>query len=354
MSDLQGRIWYELAAFYNRNGEEEAKAKAYAYALRFDPNLPPLPEKEDYFWLLKVEKFCMIAIATLVWVLALYLVLLAPPLNPEFFWLILPEEHLPRLFPHSAGGEKDDDAMPVAVVSAPPTLSQYKPAFINIQLNKEYTILSNALYRFLLDQGQLPGTLEELVTRDYLEEIPAEPKSKSNRVANTYTTIGGWVYSPTDTGIHAEQVEKSLYPNVLPNPHHWFAPLTLEINKLRATITLRKGGVPIKIWPVSTGAPDTPTPEGNFYIIAKNELEADQRPTFGTRWMKLGQYYPNSISSKGSTDTLASRGIGIHGTGDPKTVGSSITHGCIRMLNQDVEELYQLIPNGTPVNVVFQ
>jgi lipoprotein-anchoring transpeptidase ErfK/SrfK len=43
----------------------------------------------------------------------------------------------------------------------------------------------------------------------------------------------------------------------------------------------------------------------------------------------------------------------IHGTDAPWTVGQEVSHGCIRMLNQDVADLYQRVPIGTRVVVMW-
>ena len=44
-------------------------------------------------------------------------------------------------------------------------------------------------------------------------------------------------------------------------------------------------------------------------------------------------------------------GIGIHGTADDASIGTKATHGCIRMHVPDVEELFEVVPLGTPVYV---
>jgi lipoprotein-anchoring transpeptidase ErfK/SrfK len=43
----------------------------------------------------------------------------------------------------------------------------------------------------------------------------------------------------------------------------------------------------------------------------------------------------------------------IHGTDAPWTVGQEVSHGCIRMFNQDVADLYQRVPIGAPVVVMW-
>ena len=45
-------------------------------------------------------------------------------------------------------------------------------------------------------------------------------------------------------------------------------------------------------------------------------------------------------------------GYGIHGTTEPETIGQQVTAGCIRMRNEDVEELYSIVQLETRVVVV--
>ncbi len=110
-------------------------------------------------------------------------------------------------------------------------------------------------------------------------------------------------------------------------PPGWRA---LLIDTSNLTITLLEDGLPIKQYRVGVGEPSTPTPLGQFKVIEK----AAWAGGFGTRWMGLnvpwGKY-------------------GIHGTNKPWTVGQRKSGGCIRMLNRDVEELYSMVPVGTPV-----
>jgi lipoprotein-anchoring transpeptidase ErfK/SrfK len=42
-------------------------------------------------------------------------------------------------------------------------------------------------------------------------------------------------------------------------------------------------------------------------------------------------------------------GYAIHGTNQPKSIGHAVSHGCVRVLNEDIDKLYQMVPVGTPV-----
>jgi lipoprotein-anchoring transpeptidase ErfK/SrfK len=43
--------------------------------------------------------------------------------------------------------------------------------------------------------------------------------------------------------------------------------------------------------------------------------------------------------------------LGIHGTTKPETIGTYVSKGCVGMLTEDVEELYDLVPLHTPVKI---
>jgi len=42
----------------------------------------------------------------------------------------------------------------------------------------------------------------------------------------------------------------------------------------------------------------------------------------------------------------------LHGTNDPRTIGQAVSSGCVRLINQDVIDLYQRVPTGTPIHVI--
>ena len=45
-------------------------------------------------------------------------------------------------------------------------------------------------------------------------------------------------------------------------------------------------------------------------------------------------------------------GYGIHGTNDESSIGKQLTAGCVRMHNDDVVELYDIVPKGTVVEII--
>jgi hypothetical protein len=44
-------------------------------------------------------------------------------------------------------------------------------------------------------------------------------------------------------------------------------------------------------------------------------------------------------------------GYAIHGTNQPQTIGHAVSHGCVRVRNEDIDKLYEMVPVGTPVYI---
>ena len=131
----------------------------------------------------------------------------------------------------------------------------------------------------------------------------------------------------------------------------WTGRFNIVIDKTNNTLTLKVGteqcSVPtdqvVKVYPVSTGKESTTTPVGEFTI--KDRLVAPV-------WFHRGMVVPPGTPK----NFLGTRWLGfnipkygIHGTVEPELIGKSVSSGCIRMRNADVEELYTLIPEGTKV-----
>jgi lipoprotein-anchoring transpeptidase ErfK/SrfK len=104
----------------------------------------------------------------------------------------------------------------------------------------------------------------------------------------------------------------------------------------------------VKRFPVGIGKEDL-TPAGTFRISDRIQDPrwysdegvipfGDPRNILGTRWLTLSQNGRHT-------------GLGIHGTTEPESVPGRCSQGCIRMLNKDVEELCNLVPVGTLVEI---
>jgi len=107
-------------------------------------------------------------------------------------------------------------------------------------------------------------------------------------------------------------------------------------------IALFEDGRVLRVYGIAVGKKSTPSPNGNFHIASRVVKPTWYQPgkvvgpgpanPLGTRWMGLGY-----------------KGYGIHGTNRPTSIGKAASHGCIRMRNQDVEELFELVQVGDEV-----
>lgn len=98
-------------------------------------------------------------------------------------------------------------------------------------------------------------------------------------------------------------------------------------------LSLRQFGHQIGVFPVAVGKPETPTPLGDWKIIQKVKNPGGP---FGVRWIRLNCPWG---------------GYGIHGTDNEASIGSAASHGCIRMRNDDIIRVYDLVTLGTRVKI---
>jgi lipoprotein-anchoring transpeptidase ErfK/SrfK len=96
-------------------------------------------------------------------------------------------------------------------------------------------------------------------------------------------------------------------------------------------------------FPVAVGATVSPSPTGEFEIVNRVTnpayyhdgvvMEAGENSPVGTRWIGLNL-----------------KGLGIHGTNAPRSIGRA-SHGCIRLRNRDVEQLFAMLRVGDVVSI---
>lgn len=125
--------------------------------------------------------------------------------------------------------------------------------------------------------------------------------------------------------------------------------ISLQIVKSDFRLYVLIGDCLVMDYQIGIGKDDS-TPEGGFAVLGKtkNPDWTNERGEvipfghkdhiIGNRWMGFGQ-----------NGTRTS--YGIHGTNEEDTIGKSESAGCIRMRRLDIEELFELIPEGCPVIV---
>ncbi len=120
-------------------------------------------------------------------------------------------------------------------------------------------------------------------------------------------------------------------------------PYALHVSTEQRTVTLLRDGEEVETFVAAIGTGDTPTPTGEYFIT---EL---LRPT------NQG-YGPYAFGVSAFSEVLSSFGggpgqIGLHGTSDESTIGEAVSHGCIRLNNDDISYLAEILPLGTPITI---
>jgi lipoprotein-anchoring transpeptidase ErfK/SrfK len=110
-------------------------------------------------------------------------------------------------------------------------------------------------------------------------------------------------------------------------------------------LAVMEAGRVVKIFPTAVGAPKSPTPAGSFTIVLRLT-----NPT----WYGKGKTVPPGKSCPIGTRWLGLnlKGYGIHGTNNPASIGHNASHGCIRLRNRDIEELFEMVSVGDEVELI--
>ncbi|MCX6996169.1 MAG: L,D-transpeptidase family protein [Kiritimatiellaeota bacterium] len=123
------------------------------------------------------------------------------------------------------------------------------------------------------------------------------------------------------------------------------SPFAVQASRTRNELVLSAGGHFFKRYPIGTGQFSV-TPTGTFHIVSRIAGPTwyraggapvpygDTNNVLGTHWLALD--IPH---------------YGLHGTWDTNTIGKQSSQGCIRLLNENIQELYTLLPEGTPVSI---
>ena len=123
------------------------------------------------------------------------------------------------------------------------------------------------------------------------------------------------------------------------------AKFSVFVDKAKNILILKKNGEYFKTYSISTGKNNS-TPVGVFkveeklvkplwYSVGAVVSPDSEDYELGARWMGI-----------------SAQGYGIHGTKDESTIGQQVTLGCVRMKNDEVVELFDIIPSGTEVEIV--
>jgi lipoprotein-anchoring transpeptidase ErfK/SrfK len=128
-------------------------------------------------------------------------------------------------------------------------------------------------------------------------------------------------------------------PNLATRP-----PRQILVSILDRKLAVIEQGKVIRTFPVSVGASVSPSPTGEFLIVHRIS-----NPTY---------YHPGVVIPPGSDNPIGPRwiglnksGYGIHGTNQPDSIGHAASHGCIRLRNRDIKQLFDMVRVGDVVEI---
>ena len=112
-------------------------------------------------------------------------------------------------------------------------------------------------------------------------------------------------------------------------------------------LALLEGERVVKVYDVAVGAAVSPSPNGEFRIAQRLK-----DPTY---------YHPGVVIGPGKNNPLGPRwigldvkGFGIHGTNRPDSIGKNASHGCVRLRNSDIEDLFARVQVGDRVSLIAE
>jgi L,D-transpeptidase ErfK/SrfK len=140
----------------------------------------------------------------------------------------------------------------------------------------------------------------------------------------------------------------------------------LILDRQRRLLSLLENGRLVRRFPVAVGMPGWETPVGRFQVLNKTQNPVWEHPEKGThtpagpanplgsRWIGFHQ---DCLGRRGwdGENILDVKGCvvaGFHGTPHRWTVGQALSHGCVRLYEEHVRQVFDFVSIGTPVTVL--
>jgi lipoprotein-anchoring transpeptidase ErfK/SrfK len=217
---------------------------------------------------------------------------------------------------------------------------------------RDYVNAQKVMNKFINDYpnsektSQIKNNLEKVNMEVLFSNIPTEdsisyqikPGDTLGKIASQYNTTVELIKKANNLKSDIIIPGKYLKINIVK--------FLIVVDRSDNILTLKKeNGNIVKTYIVSTGE-NLNTPLGDFKIEEK---------LISPLWYKVGAVVdPSSSDYELGTRWmgLSLEGYGIHGTKDESLIGKHITKGCVRMKNDEVEELYSIVPSGTEVIIV--
>jgi L,D-transpeptidase ErfK/SrfK len=140
----------------------------------------------------------------------------------------------------------------------------------------------------------------------------------------------------------------------------------LVLDLSRRQLLVLEQGRELRRFPVAVGRPGWETPVGRFRVIERVADPTWEHPAtgqrvlpgpanpLGSRWIGFHRDCLGRAGFNGREHLVVEGCVsaGFHGTPQRETVGQAVSHGCVRLFDEHVRELFELVGLGTPVTVL--
>jgi L,D-transpeptidase ErfK/SrfK len=140
----------------------------------------------------------------------------------------------------------------------------------------------------------------------------------------------------------------------------------LVLDRRNRHLTVLENGRELRRFPVAVGRPGWETPVGRFEVIERVADPSWEHPAtgetvppgpanpLGSRWIGFHRDCLGRSGFNGREHLVVEGCVssGFHGTPNRDSVGQAVSHGCVRLFDEHVQELFELVQLGTPVTVL--
>jgi len=198
---------------------------------------------------------------------------------------------------------------------------------------------------------------------------PPSPPAAGTIPAEAFSS-GATITAPPPAIPAAPPAIPSAPPGTAPSPAPAEAVLPVDralvLDRKRRQLSLLENGRVVRRFPVAVGMPGWETPVGRFQVVNKTENPVWEHPQkgshtapgpanpLGSRWIGFHQDCQGKRGWDGEhmLDVKGCVVAGFHGTPHRWTVGQALSHGCVRLYDEDVRQVFDFVAIGTPVTVL--
>jgi lipoprotein-anchoring transpeptidase ErfK/SrfK len=221
---------------------------------------------------------------------------------------------------------------------------------VDAQLQLRYT-KARRLDGFVIDTARVVTVKPTNAAITYADGGLVMQKSKPGRTLDAAAASAALRAALSDGSPSVDLKTQKVAPKVTPES----LGKTIVVRVDQNTLYLYDGFQVERTFSVATAKPGYTTPNGDWKIYRKAENPTWYNPALDTWGADLPAVIPGGPGNPMGTRALyitAPGLIRIHGTTSDDSIGRYASHGCIRMHNAEIEQLYPLVPVGTHVIVV--